>query len=208
MPREKRATIHCKCCGTKFRTRLKEAKENEVCRECIYSSALANLNRASKGSAELSIDMMREKWFHELVFRQVAANGLTALGLGRLSFIKKYQEADKTMGQYATKTCRFDLLLKAEDRAVVCVEIKRIADESSIAQVLRYRRVLKDSGHKNAKICILTVQLTADFLRSIEDLWELGLDVRLYQICVEAGAIILKRINGSRDEEEEVVQEA
>lgn len=195
MKKPRRQYVTCRRCGKPQRTRRASFITSKVCDECIRSALKRNVLAKSGSVNDLAWTCMRERWFHELLFRQVEHNGLDSLGIGRLSFVDDSQRSERDLGRIRSRNgSEYDLLLKAEDGRAVCVEVKRVADESAVAQLLRYRSSLKSDGYTNPIVVLVAVEVQEKTMDTLVELAAAGVDILVYRIASTKDGFSLERL--------------
>jgi len=208
VPNPKRSQ-KCELCGHSFRSR----KRRPVCPDCDRgtevdssytkvdilppASNLAATVQAS-GPRPLDVRCMRERWYHELIYQQVDANGLEALGIEKLRFLHEDQRSLDRLGEWTHKDGtyrnRYDLLLKGERRHV-CIEIKLCADEMALAQVQRYyvslRKLSIERGLDGPFVALVCVEMTDVFREILE---QFNPQIAVYRITFLEGSAQLERV--------------
>jgi len=211
----------CRVCGLRKRSR----QDLEICHKCRrkdIDAALRN-DRAvtvpkvpdqrarapnSEGLPEhpvllgrkeffhLEWTISREAWFHELLFRQVEFDGLRGLGLGRLRFLSERQREDRRMGKYTDRNRNeYDILLRDDAGRAVCIEVKKVADEHSIAQILRYKAALK-KAFKEPVMILVAIEFPEKALDVLRELRELGwASLKAYRFTIEDSTIALEGVD-------------
>ena len=87
---------------------------------------------------DLDTNLFLEEELHRWLFKNLEANGLTALGFGALSLVDVEEQSAKS-GKYNTGIVgEIDMLLKNEAGDYIVLELKRGSDDKSIGQLLRY----------------------------------------------------------------------
>jgi hypothetical protein len=203
--------LTCKVCQREFRTRVQRVMEAKLCPKCLFERAVSQevaLRKAEEPAAQaqapakpdhgyqLAHARMPERWYHELLFRQCELDGLVGMGYGKLNFLHPNQKMIQRMGRWIEGGMEFDFLLKDfESGRHIGIELKKCADEFSVGQVLKYMGFL--GGHPKVKdfaFAIVTVELTAEFERTIRTAWKNGLKLDLFVLSVQDGQFFLRKI--------------
>lgn len=181
--------LECRKCGKTYRKRMAQFPvDGWVCNGCLRE----------RDTADISWSIMSERWFHGLLYRQVEANGLKALGIGPLGFVcKKQKIEERMMGQYTEGGDRYDMLLEGglaskEGRRLVAIEIKKYADEAAVTQALRYWTSIQAKaareqarGWSEVMVFLIYVKMCPVAKAMAEQLASVGVPLRLRQISSE-----------------------
>jgi hypothetical protein len=180
----------------------------------VRSSVKSHLSirRKIANPARIEWYIMREKWIHMLLYRQVVNNGFSALGMGHLEFVSpEQQDNDIALGRFkhtirmtdangdeVLKDNIYDILLKDQDGVRVCVEIKRKAEDTDIGQFSRYLGALQMEADKRGlpdpRMCVITAQIDPGAVCALKPLWRLGVPIELFQLVIKDDGFFLERI--------------
>lgn len=220
MSRSQRRRLDCLSCGNQFRTRRPHLIEIETCPDCVRNSVISNLSvrKKTREPGRLEWHIMREHWLHRLIYRNVAWNGMPALGFGYLKFVNdQVQNNDISMGRFEhkikavgvdgeeqVKTNIYDLLLKDADNRRICIELKRCAEDTDVPQFLRYLGAIQEESEKRGMpdpiLCVITAQLAPSVLCALRPLWRVGVPIYLYQLAVKGDGFFLEGIGNEEAE--------
>lgn len=92
----------------------------------------------SANAAELDASLFLEAELQRWLYKNLDANGLEALGFGRLSLYAPDRQCDR-YGKYDTGVVgEIDMLLINPERDLVVIELKRRAIDTTVGQMCRY----------------------------------------------------------------------
>ncbi len=195
--------FNCNSCGLSRRTRDPELFELGICTKCRKDSVLSHLEHKRLASTPTRMEwkiLREDEFLHPLVYRQVAFNHLTCLGLGKLELAFPSKQGDKSYGRLSSKCGRnvYDLLLVNPKGAYVCLELKRGADCKDLPQFLRYlgtlERVSEERGLPPPTVVIITIQLKPDFVDAMRSLHKRGVEFPLFQLSLKEDGFYLERV--------------
>lgn len=199
-----RRRITCEFCGRKFRTRRKKLIDTKTCAKCDEDSEHcgAPIPVTSPMYGQLDWTLCREGWLHEVLYRNAEMNGLTCFGLGSLSFIHKSQRGDR-FGRWRHKDNEYDMLMVRDvdaGRQHVCIEIKKVADYSLAAQLMRYFLALRDwagdRGRPPPLMVVVACNYTSRFLEAAGLLSKSGMEIKMFHIGLAYDAFRVSEVCG------------
>lgn len=93
----------------------------------------------SPDASLLNTNLFLEREWHRWLYKNLEANGLEALGFGKLRLFDDDKQGAATMAKYNTGIVgEIDMLLKNEHDDLIVVELKRKGVDETVGQVCRY----------------------------------------------------------------------
>jgi hypothetical protein len=192
-----RVRLRCRICDDEVRTSPRNT--NPLCKECRQVALQNSLGLQAEVQVDdkkyLNLDRMPESVWQQILFKQVELDGMPHLGYGPLRFLHPLQRTSKRYGRWTEGSLEFDLLLRS-CTGIVCIEIKKCADRSSLIQAMDYKSYLENNRRNpgDVKVCLVTVRLEKTFEDLMKEAWSSGLNIDLYCVDISNKGLSLRRV--------------